>query len=236
MNNLNASTQSTNSGLVCDTSCQNNKRSQTLKLAYDNAINDYIQSPELINQIERDFYVETKGIEYYNELLKKRNITESSNYSKNYENEFKDIVSNIVQFIEDYNSAVIYFNRIIDLYNKVNYENNELKKKLDDLHGNINTNNRKTYYEDQQIDRLAKWKKIIYILYFSIFFVLCVTVLFIQKRYTDKVLYIKLFFIGITPYLLIGIIKYIVTYLYEFYLHIKKSFALKDVYLDIAKE
>ena len=34
----------------------------------------------------------------------------------------------------------------------------------------------------------------------------------------------------------IGIIKYIVIHLYEFYLHIKKSFALKDVYVDISKE
>lgn len=236
MNNINASIQTTNRELVCGPECQTDKRAQTLKLAYDNAMNDYLESPELINQIERDFYVETKGIDYYNQLINTRNISDSSNYSKSYETEFKDIKSNIVELIADYDSGIIHFNRIIDLYNKVNSENQDLKQTLDSLTGNINTNNRKTYYEDQQIDRLAKWRKYIYLVYYVVVFVLCVIVFGIQKRYGDYRVYIKIILIIITPVLLLGIIKYIVIHLYELYLHIKRWLALKDVYSDISKE
>lgn len=236
VNNINSSIQALNRELICGPECQNNKRAQTLKLAYDNAINDYDESPEKISQLEKDFYMETKGGAFYKNVLEDRFKREAIENSKNYKEEYETIKTEIIDLITEYDSSVIYFNRLIDLFNKVKKENTDLKEKYNYLKGSVNTNNRKTFYENQQIDGLDKWKYRIQLLYWAIFIVIFVNTIFIQKQYKNYKVYIKLFIIAATPYLFIGIIKYLILFVKKAYYSIKKYLGLKDVYTDIANE
>jgi hypothetical protein len=236
VNSINSSIQALNRELICGPECQSNKRAQTLKLAYDNAINDYNQSPEKINQLEKDFYIETKGRVFYNNVLEKKYRQEATDNTKKYKEEYETITSDIIDLITEYDSSVIYFNRLIDLYNKVKSENVELMNKHDYLKGSVNTNNRKTFYENQQIDSLGKWKYRIQLLYWAIFIVIFIKTMFIQKEYKNYKAYIKLFLIAATPYLFIGIIIYLILAVKNTYYSIKKYMGIKDVYTDIANE
>jgi hypothetical protein len=58
---------------------------------------------------------------------------------------------------------------LLDSYTNYVDENKDLKKQLDQMGGDIDTNDRKTYYEDEAIDSLNYYYSWMISIYFDIF-------------------------------------------------------------------
>jgi hypothetical protein len=83
---------------------------------------------------------------------------------------FNEDAANIQTQIQTYKGIFLNYENVVDLYEKYKRENSELFIELKDETNDILTNERKTYYEDQQIDSL----KFYYYYFLMTVYVICV--------------------------------------------------------------
>ena len=120
--------------------------------------------------------------------------------------------------IEKYNSLFLNYENIVDLYKKYKRENEELFIELKDDTNDILTNDRKTYYQDQEVNSLN-----FYYYYFLItVYIICVISFGVfslmypsQSTTTAKII---IFFILIAlPFISTFILGIIIYLIYELY-------------------
>jgi hypothetical protein len=83
---------------------------------------------------------------------------------------FNEDATKIQTQIDAYNGLFLNYENVVDLYKKYKRENEELFIEVKDETNDILTNERKTYYEDQQIDSL----KFYYYYFLVTIYVICV--------------------------------------------------------------
>ena len=66
-------------------------------------------------------------------------------------------MKNVKTNLKTYESLLLNYNNVYDLYQKYNKENGLLKKDISITSNDIITNNRKSIYENQMIDQLEYW-------------------------------------------------------------------------------
>jgi hypothetical protein len=96
-----------------------------------------------------------------------------------YKDNFTKEVNNIQSNLKTYKGLEINYNNIIDLYKKYKYENGILENKFKGKTSDILTNDRKTYYKDQSIDKLNGYYYFLlffYVLIVIIYFLSCIFV------------------------------------------------------------
>jgi uncharacterized protein YgiM (DUF1202 family) len=79
-------------------------------------------------------------------------------------------VADITTDIDSYNGLIINFKNVVELHHKYNVENVKLEKKLKDEIDDVSKNDRKTYYENQEIDNL----KYYYTYFFMFIYAICI--------------------------------------------------------------
>jgi hypothetical protein len=127
---------------------------------------------------------------------------------------FNDVAANAKILMNTYDTNLTNAINLLDSYTNYVDENKDLKKQLDQMGGDIDTNDRKTYYEDEAIDSLNyyySWMISIYFLLVSIF-AIC-WVLF-PSLYSNTVKGVALLFFMIYPLFSTRLLKYIF-YLYN---------------------
>jgi hypothetical protein len=154
------------------------KNTNNLKELYLEAIKNYITGPEQIEQTFKNYYVYENGELAYNEeqeniLLKRANLI-TNNFLKT----FKENIANSISLLESYSSLLINFQNVQDYLKNFIQENPILKKKLKMKNADILTNDRKTYYEDQQIDTLYYYHSILFYIYIFIIIAFLICILF----------------------------------------------------------
>lgn len=78
-------------------------------------------------------------------------ITKS--FNQNFQQEFSDLNTNL----QTYESLLINYSNVSELYEIIHKENQMFKKDIAGTSGAIITNNRKSIYENQVIDKLKYW-------------------------------------------------------------------------------
>jgi hypothetical protein len=132
---------------------------------------------------------------------------------------FNEAAANAKILMGAYDTNLTNAVNLLDSYTNYVNENNGLKQRLEQMDGDINTNDRKTYYEDEAIDSLNfyySWMISIYFLLVSIF-AIC-WVLF-PSLYSNTVKGFALLFFVIYPLFSTRMLKYIF-YLYNQFLEL----------------
>ena len=103
-----------------------------------------------------------------------------------------------------------------------------LKIKLRERHGDILTNDRKTYYETDAYDRLVLWYRFFWWIYYIIVLMMILALIFspVKLSVSEKIIYGVIFIFY--PYY----INYVVIWFYDKYLWIKSKIP-KNVYNDL---
>lgn len=155
-----------NQGYVCDEECQNAKTAQSLKQTYEEAKINLEKAPSELEVASKNYYTFVDGENSYNQKqnnnLKEKADKITSILQTNFSKSFKEV--NI--FLESYNGLYSNLTNVIELLTKYLIENKKLEKDIKNISSDIVTNDRKTYYEDESIDRLKffyNWMKYIYI-------------------------------------------------------------------------
>jgi hypothetical protein len=154
LNQLNSLIQQASETIMCDSECQTNKRNDSLRQRFLNAQTNLASAPNRLQVAERNYVTVTQGEQAYEDLLEQQLGNQANLIAETFQENF---VNEIRQFnikLNSYSGILIHFQNIVDLFLNYRKENIELFKQLKENTNDVLTNQRKTYYEDQQIDNL----------------------------------------------------------------------------------
>lgn len=161
--------------LMCGPTCQKLKVKEELKQKYLDAQTNVMTAPIELERTKKNYYVFSEGKSSYDNMLEKELMVKSVKITKLLAENFNDELSNAKTMNDYLNVALINSSYIKDLLNNYVTENEALMLKLKDNRGDILTNDRKSYYATQELDRLELWYKIWYRIFyiFVIAFLIC---------------------------------------------------------------
>lgn len=93
-------------------------------------------------------------------------------------NEFNDSVKNVEEFNGYYKDAIEYLKNTEELYNSYSTKGNELRENKKNTHGEIDINNRISYYENERQQTLSTWHSILWYVYYFLVIVLVLGIIF----------------------------------------------------------
>lgn len=168
--NINDLLEQSAQSIMCGPSCQKSKVRKELKQKYLDAETNVLTAPSKLEQSKKNYYTYTKGETYYENMqeeeLNAKAIKMAELISENFNNEIKDATTMNVYL----NTALINSTYTEDLLEEYLKKNSFLKLKLKESRGDIITNDRKTFYETAELDKLLLWHRF----FWYVYYILCV--------------------------------------------------------------
>lgn len=154
--------------IMCGPDCQKSKISEELKQKYLDAQTNLQTAPINLENTKKNYYIYTEGRPYYDNMLedelKQKAEKMSSLLSENFNNELIDS-----ETMNTYlNTALINSKYTKQLLEEYLNKNHDLKLQLKERHGDILTNDRKTFYETDAHDRLFLWYRFFWYIYYIV--------------------------------------------------------------------
>ena len=163
--------------IACDPECQRERTSNELREKYFNAKTNLMTAPNQVNVAAKNYYTFVEGESGYNTYLDKKLNGEANTIIRDFQNNFNTQVGKITQVLDSYDSLLVNYQNIIELYNNYVKKNIEMENTLKIEKSDILTNHRKTYYQDQGMDSLTYYYKWLLFLY-VIFAIVCIFFMF----------------------------------------------------------
>lgn len=163
--------------IACDPECQRERTSNELREKYFNAKTNLMTAPNQVNVAAKNYYTFVEGESGYNTYLDNKLNGEANTIIRDFQNNFNTQVGKITQVLDSYDSLLVNYKNIIELYNNYVKKNIEMENKLKIEKSDILTNHRKTYYQDQGMDSLTYYYKWLLFLY-VIFAMVCIFFMF----------------------------------------------------------
>ena len=154
----------------CNGPCLQKREAQNLKQKMVNAETNIISAPSQYQVAQKNYVTFTKGEYAYNEVFKKQLEEKADKIVQEYKVKYDEISQKIKTQLETYQGIFVNFDNVMDLYVKYKKENDELFKQLKNTTSDVLMNERKTFYQDQQVDVL----KFYYFYIILIIYCICV--------------------------------------------------------------
>ena len=218
INQFNSLVQQASDTLTCDSTCQNNRQIEQLKKEFLDSRETVATAPYKAAVAEKNYVTAAAGVVQYDELKQKEFEKEAQDLSSKFIQQFETDAVIFKSQLDTYDALFLNYKNVYDLFFKYKEENTELFKELKDETSDTLTNDRKTFYQDQQIDGL----KFYYFYFLLIIYIICVICFGIFSLiYPSPTSFkIKIFiFIGliILPFFSSWILGIIIYLLYEIY-------------------
>lgn len=215
---INELIKNANNKASCGPDCEKKKKISGLKSDYDNAASDLSKGPENLTEARKNYFVYAFGNKYNNNFNEKLYTKEASEKVKKLITQHSENVKEISTLLNDYDSAYVYKSNMGDLSQKYEEENKTLKGEIDHNIKEVATNDRKVFYENQQIENIKYYRYLIKLVYWVI--LVLYTVVFLYDGYYKKIkMDVMLVSLYIYPYvidLIIGKILYVFGVLKEY--------------------
>ena len=156
--------------LSCGKKCQQNQTAETLKDKYMTAESDLVLAEPHYQVAKKNYYTYVVGESGYDEIIEEELILKADVIVKEFKEMYKSDINKIHSELDTYDGILINFRNIADLYETYKKENILLFKQLKEDTNDVLTNDRKTYYEDQEIDNLEFY----YFYILIVIYVICV--------------------------------------------------------------
>ena len=222
--------QQATDAILCDSACQFRRESNSLYQKYINSQTNLESAPSEFQTAQKNYVTFTEGENAYNELFTKDLTKKANEIVKKYEEKFVNKSTEIKTLIETYIAIIANYNNVVDLFIKYKKENNKLIKTIKIETNDILTNDRKTYYEDQQINILKN--NYLYLFAF-IYFIVIICFIVFYFIYPSKFTWIKhlIIFIGLIalPFFSYWILAMFVFLAYKLY-----ALFPKNVYANVS--
>jgi len=170
LSKFNAFIAEASDSITCNSDCQKEREAERLEQVYLDAETNVASSDAELSNALQEYVVYTQGSSAYNEMIESKLQDEAEVIADTFSDNFNADVEKIQTQIDSLDTVVTSYDYAVELLNKYLIENKELFNELKDESNDVLTNERKTYYENQQIDNLK-----FYYLYFLIgIYVICV--------------------------------------------------------------
>lgn len=215
MDALNNAIQGINKSIECGPECENENTKAALKLAYEKAQQNITTAPQQLVDAEKKYYETVFGLNAYREKLQQKYSDEIIQLIETERINISQYKGEIQKLIDEYTTSLIYLEKIDELKDKLEEENEKYKKDIDNYISTNNTNNRKAYYTEDQLSSIKKWELFLKVIYVILFIVLSVKLLYIEQLYKNKFTWIVLFILILLPYLFIPIFSKLIQLLFD---------------------
>jgi hypothetical protein len=169
INKLNSFIDMASKTLSCDENCQKAQMENKLKEKYIAAESNLVLAEPQYEVAKKDYYTYISGTTHYNEIIEEEWNEKTKKIVKEMKDAYMDEMRKIKTQLNMYEGLLINFRNVVDLDEKYKKENAELMRELKKETNDVLTNDRKTYYEDQQNGNLD-W----YYSFFMIFYIIVV--------------------------------------------------------------
>ena len=219
INQLNSLISQASDSILCNSDCQRSRKAERLQQKLMDAQIQLETAPEDVKRAEKKYITYTRGTAVYNELMDIQYGEKADAIIEGFLEKFQQEVAKIHAQMDSYAGLLINLQNVQDLYEKYKHENAELWKSLKEDTSDTLTNERKTYYEDQNIERLNGfyfWLKLLYAICLIVFIVLNFLFPSVRSLATRVGMSIALALLPfLSTYLLLGI-YYILKKVYSF--------------------
>ena len=195
--------------IMCGPECQKQKKISELEQKYMAAKTNVLTAPSNLEQIKQQYYVYKNGQPYYDEMMEKELKEKSEEMGGLISKKFEDQVNNAQIMNKYYNSDLINSTNTKDLYQEYLQKTELLEKKLKDSHGDILTNDRKTYYESEALTGLYNWYSFLWYAYYLMVIVFILMAFLVPNDFSIAKKIIISAFIVFFPYMTFPLFQYI---------------------------
>ena len=165
-----------------------------------------------------DFNTLINFVESSNTSMSNRQITRKSNtIADNTKTLFNSNVDIINRLLQEYVSALMNDKNTTDLYNQYVKENNNLNNKLKNSSYDTLTNNRRTYYKDQQNTALDTYYFYLIVIYIIVFlsFISYILIYSSLSRSIQAALVVAFIILPFISTYILGFFMYIINMIYS---------------------
>jgi hypothetical protein len=226
-NKLNSLLDAAIQSIACGPECQKQKKSDELKNKYEAAKTNLALAEPEYEIAKQNYYTYTYGKDDYDEILESEYTKEAEETARLYKKAYQEEISKIKSQLETYNGLLVNFGNVADLYKKYKKENVQLFKKLKNITNDILTNQRKTYYKDQEIESSNGYSSYSLLLIIYIIVVICLGIFSLiypsQLTFIIRILLLCVFIL--LPFVSTWILGKIIEFIYWLF-----SFMPKNVY------
>lgn len=214
INDFNALMDQAANAIMCGPDCQREKKSNQLKSTYVNAKTNLQTAPIQVQVAAKNYYTFTKGESGYNEILETQLYKKADKITEEYQQSFDNDVAEITTEINTYDGLLINFMNVFDLYTKYKLENVKLEKEVKDTTSDIVTNDRKTFYEEQGIESLQFYYKIIRVLYIILAISLLLSLLLLPSQLKRTTKLVIIFGVVLYPFISTKLLAFVIQLYY----------------------
>jgi hypothetical protein len=157
LNKLNSFLDKATQAISCDSDCQKKQVQQQLKDKYLNAQSNISLAEPEFELAKRNYYTYVLGQNGYAEMIEDEFKEKANAIVQTLKDNYQTEVEKIKTQLETYDGLLINLQNVEELEKKYKRENKQLYKRLKENTNDILTNERKTYYEDQQNEALDSY-------------------------------------------------------------------------------
>ena len=196
---------------------------------YDNASTNLARA-------EKNYKISTAGgVSQYNDLINTRISDELDEVENIIIDDYKNNMNFIDQIAKQFKSEILALRNARTGYNNLLIENAILTKKLDAYSKILNTNERKTVYELQNMKNLYLYRRVLFFIYYLLIAQYIFFGEFIPKKlYTDYTYLVILLIVIIFPFILNTLISWTIMCINALHFWFDDSI-IKDVYDELDK-
>jgi hypothetical protein len=215
LNKFNSFIESANNTISCNSECQKNNTIQQLKDKLVQAESNLVLADPEFEIAQKNYYTYVSGQSGYNELIQQELNEKAELFITTFKDNYKSEIGKIETELGTLTGILVNYRNIEDLYTQYKEENIELFQQLKDENNDVLTNDRKTYYENQQIDGLNSiYYYIIWIIYIIILICFAVFSFFYPSKFSFKIRLLLLIIFIILPYISTFLLGKIIQFFY----------------------
>jgi hypothetical protein len=170
LSQFNSFLQKATDAVTCNSECQRNRTIDSLEEKYVNAQTNTQTANYQLQVAEQNYVTFSQGEGAYNDLLQQQLEGKADLIATEFQENFDKEATQTSRLIQTYGGILVNFKNIVDLYFNYKKENIQLFKKLKEDTNDVLTNQRKTYYIDQENDTLT---------YFYFYFLLIIYIIIV---------------------------------------------------------
>lgn len=214
---------------VCGPECQKQQISDQLKQKLQDAEYNEQTAPLRLEKAKKYYYVYTKGRPYYDRMIEKELEEKGESMAQKIAKMFNEEVQNARAMNAFFNTSQLNSENTIELYNEYVKKNAEMREIIKGSRGDVLTNDRKTYYETEALERLKLWQKFMMYIYWILVVTYCVTIFISPSNLSKKQQIGLVVFFVLYPFF----IHTVVMFFYDYFTTMFIKNTDTNVYLDL---
>jgi len=150
---------------LCDADCQKNRTANKLRQTYNDAVQTADTAPHQVDIAFKKYITFSQGEHAYNETVAQQIRKTADENKKNTLESFQNSINAIKKLIKSYSIIYRNYNNVKNLHTRMVKKNYETELRLKNKTSDSLVNDRKSYYDDQQLNNLKWYATILQFLY-----------------------------------------------------------------------